>query len=235
MALGNRLNANGTNRNLPVKAIKVESLLDLADKKMPCGETTMMQWIARVVIKHYPNLVGFIDTLPGLLNVDHVNWESSLTEFEEFEEQLYDLRWLALGQGGETEENEEPRLSIPEEIERLRSSDVGIFTLGACVRMATVADEIEQAQNALSALVQYFGEDEWSTHPHELLSVVATFCVRFDAALREEIGADSVISQEANVTNGVDQSQVLPKAKDPSPSSAEKVDEIYQSLADTVT
>jgi hypothetical protein len=192
LSLGNRLNVVGTDVQDTAKAFKVESLLELDETTIPGGEITVLQWIARVVFKCYPNLVHFIEDMPLLHNAEELNWESTLTEFEEFEVQLYDLRWLALGHRGYTRDDEESCLTIPEEIEKLRASTIGIFTLSACVRMATVADEIEQAQSALSALARYFGEEEWEHRPHELLRVVSSFCKRFDTALREQCSKDAV-------------------------------------------
>lgn len=77
-----------------------------------------------------------------------------------------------------------PTVTIEQEIDVLRRSSIGNFTLDACARMAAVVAEIENAKTSYNSLLVYFGEEgKKGLQPHEVFQIISTFCRAFEAAV----------------------------------------------------
>ncbi len=78
-------------------------------------------------------------------------------------------------------------LSLKEEVEALRSSRIGVFTLEAIKKVSALRDKVESTQAKFADLLEYFGDSNKKMQPHEMFNIIVTFCRTFSKANEEVI------------------------------------------------
>ena len=150
-------------------------------------------------------LLNFKDDLPAVFKADKVFWDQCLSDLEEVESQLENVRKIALYQakqahyrfrrrkrqdddGDESLGEDDMNMSLEEEVEALRSTPIGIFTLSAIKYVSSLRDKVEETKSKFARLLEYFGEEDKNLQPHELFTIIVTFCRDFEKA-KEEVFA----------------------------------------------
>lgn len=206
LTFGNRLNTAGKGTKKKAGAFTLDSLLKLNQAKAFDKKTTFLNYIVQIVQRNNELLLRFKDDLPTIFKADKVFWDQSVNDLEEVENQLENVRRIALYQArqakkfrrqkqkkhhedGDDESLSDMSLSLEEEVEALRSSPIGLFTLSAIKKVSFLRDRVEGTKVKFQKLLEYFGEDEKNTQPHELFSTMVKFCRDFDKA-KEQVFAD---------------------------------------------
>ena len=206
MTFGNRLNTAGKGTKKKAGAFTLDSLLKLNQAKAFDKKTTFLNYIVQIVQRNNELLLRFKDDLPTIFKADKVFWDQCVNDLEEVENQLENVRRIALYQArqakkfrrqkkkkhndeGDEESLSDMSLSLEEEVEALRSSPIGLFTLSAIKKVSFLRDRVEGTKVKFQKLLEYFGEDERNTQPHELFSTMVKFCHDFDKA-KEQVFAD---------------------------------------------
>jgi hypothetical protein len=199
LTFGNRLNTAG-NRKRKAGAFTLDSLLKLNQAKAFDKKTTFLQYIVLIVRRNNELLLRFKDDLPSVLQADKVFWDQCVSDLEEVENQLENVRRIALHQARQAksyrlprkksrgEENEEDlsdadiSLSLEEEVEALRATPIGLFTLSAIKYVSSLRDKVEETKSKFASLLEYFGEDDKEMQPHQLFSIIVSFSRDFEKA-----------------------------------------------------
>ena len=204
LEFGNRLNTAGVRSKRKVGAFSLESLLKLNQAKAFDKKTTFLHYVVMIVRKNNELLLRFQDDLPTVLKADKVYWDQCLADLEEVENQLENVRRISLYQARIQQELKHKRrnphedendslgdvsLSLEEEVESLRATQIGLFTLGAIKKVSALRDKVEVTKEKFSRLLEYFGEEEKKLQPHELFNVISVFCRDFLKA-KEEVFAN---------------------------------------------
>ena len=207
LTFGNRLNTAGKGTKKKAGAFTLDSLLKLNQAKAFDKKTTFLNYIVQIVQRNNELLLRFRDDLPTIFKADKVFWDQCVNDLEEVENQLENVRRIALYQarqakkfrrqkkkkhheeGDDDESLSDMSLSLEEEVEALRSSPIGLFTLSAIKKVSFLRDRVEGTKVKFQKLLEYFGEDEKNTQPHELFSTMVKFCRDFDKA-KEQVFAD---------------------------------------------
>eukprot|EP00977_Amphora_coffeiformis_P000258 scaffold77_cov162-Amphora_coffeaeformis.AAC.7 len=201
---GNRLNTAG-NKRRKAGAFTLDSLLKLNQAKAFDRKTTFLNYIVLIVQRNNEILLNFKDDLPAVFKADKVFWDQCLSDLEEVESQLENVRKIALYQakqahyrfrrrkrqeddGDESLGEDDMNLSLEEEVEALRSTPIGMFTLMAIKYVSSLRDKVEETKAKFAHLLEYFGEEEKGPQPHELFATIVNFCRDFDKA-KEEVFA----------------------------------------------
>ena len=196
--IGNRLNTAGSERR-KANAFTLESLLKLNQAKAFDKKTTLLHYVVLVVRRNNELLIRFADDLPTVLKADKIHWEHCVTELDEVEKQLENIRKLALIEYRMSHMNKdfmntamtpsltEESMSLEEEFAALRSSKVGVFTLDAIKKVSSLRDKVDLTQSKFSNLMEYFGEPNKKIQPNELFEIFVTFCRNFSKANEEVI------------------------------------------------
>jgi hypothetical protein len=201
---GNRLNTAG-NKRRKAGAFTLDSLLKLQQAKAFDRKTTFLHYIILIVQRNNELLLNFKDDLPAVFKSDKVFWDQCLSDLEEVESQLENVRKIALYQarqshyrfrrkkrqedgGNESLSDGDTSLSLEEEVEALRSTPIGMFTLSAIKYVSSLRDKVEDTKSKFAHLLEYLGEEDKKRAPHELFSTIVTFCRDFDKA-KEEVFA----------------------------------------------
>jgi Formin Homology 2 Domain len=196
--VGNRLNTAGVSSKQKAGAFKLESLLKLSHAKAFDKKTTFLHYIVLVVQRNNELLLRFKDDLPTVLKADKVYWDQCVSDLEEVENQLENVRKIALHQArlalayrikkshnvNESGESlSDCSMSLEEEVELLRATPIGVFTLAAIKKVSTLRDKVETTKAKFTKLLEYFGEEEkQDMQPHELFNIMVTFCKDFEKA-----------------------------------------------------
>lgn len=212
LTIGNRLNTAGPNQKGIAGAITLDSLLKLDQVKAFDKKTTFLHYLALVIQRNNETLIHFKDELPSVFKAERIFWDQNIAELEKLENQLDSVRRVALHQariacsvastrsdGSESVSvaSSTPSVTLEEEVEVLRSTPVGMFTLDAIMKVSSLIDAVEETKKKFTRLLEYFGEDEREyMQPHEVFKIVVTFCRNFDAA-REAVE----INERARVSN----------------------------------
>ena len=158
-----------------------------------------------IVQRNDESLLRFHDDLPTVLKADRIYWDQCLSDLEEVENQLENVRRISLHQArmaqqyrlkrrsnNDAEDNDslgDISLSLEEEVEALRGTQIGQFTLSAIKQVSALRDKVEVTRAKFRRLLEYFGEEEKKWQPHELFKVMATFCRDFEKAKEEVISS----------------------------------------------
>lgn len=96
--IGNRLNTAGQSGKAGAAAITVQSLLKLNQAKAFDKKTTFLHYVVLILKRNNEDLMDFKDDLPNVGKADKIFWDQCLNELEEVENQLENVRMLALHQ-----------------------------------------------------------------------------------------------------------------------------------------
>ena len=213
--LGNRLNTAGSVVKEPAGAITLESLQKLNQPKAFDRKTTFLQYVAGVVRRNNASLGHFKDDLATVLVAQKIVWENTLMELKRMENELENVRMLALYHALERDHAQAStrgsvsgdsvaamsipsKLSVEEEISLLAKTSIGQFTLDACARMAVVVEEVNNAKTSYNALLLYFGEeDNTSAQPNDVFQIISMFSRDFEAALTVVVETEKAQLREA--------------------------------------
>jgi len=196
--VGNRLNTAGTTRKGKAGAFSIESLLKLNQAKAFDKKTTFLHYVVLVVQRHNESLSCFKEDLTHVLQSDKIYWDQCLNDLEEVENQLENMRKIALNevngkkkrkgkrQHVDDDEMSQQSMSLEQEVEALRSTQIGIFTLDAIKIVSSLRENVEITKTKYAKLLEYFGEEgEKMMMPHELFKIIVTFTKDFDSAKEE--------------------------------------------------
>lgn len=200
--LGNRLNTAGSGKKSKARGVSLESLLKLSQAKAFDKKTTFLHYVVLVVQRNNELLLRFKDDIPNVMKADKVHWEQCLSDLEEVENQLENVRKIALYEArhvlsaktrkkwkksASADDDELPDIdiSLEEEVAALRSTEVGIFTLNAIKKVSALRDKVEWTNKRFGRLCEYLGEESSKKHPHEVFKIMVTFCRDFDRAVSD--------------------------------------------------
>lgn len=224
LTFGNRLNTAGNGKHR-AGAFTLDSLLKLNQAKAFDKKTTFLHYIVLIVQRNNELLLRFKDDIPTVFKADKVYWDQCVNDLEEVENQLENVRKIALYQARQAtayrlrrkkrDEDEESlsegeaSLTLEEEVEALRATPIGMFTLSAIKYVSSLRDRVEDTKAKYSRLLEYFGEES-NMQPHELFNTIVSFSRDFDKA-KEQVFANEVRKQreerkrQAVVSNGMNQ------------------------------
>lgn len=207
LTFGNRLNMAGKGGigKRKAGAFTLDSLLKLNQAKAFDKKTTFLNYLVLIVQRNNESLLNFKDDLPAVFKADKIFWDSCLADLEEVENQLENVRKIALYQarqarhaqsykarkkkqkqrnddGNESMSEGEESLTLEEEVDHLRATPVGLFTLSAIKYVSSLRDRVETTKKKFSRLLEYFGEEDKTKQPHELFNTIVRFSHDFDKA-----------------------------------------------------
>jgi hypothetical protein len=205
LTFGNRLNTAGNGKR-KAGAFTLDSLLKLNQAKAFDKKTTFLNYIVLIVRRNNELLLNFKSDLPTVFEADKIFWDQCIADLEEVENQLENVRKIALYQAQQAQSfrrrrkskprddpdeslsDSEEALSLEEEVEMLRATPIGMFTLTAIKYVSTLRDSVENTKEMFARLLEYFGEEERKLQPHELFSIIVQFSRDFDKA-KEQVFA----------------------------------------------
>jgi len=204
--IGNRLNTAGPTRKGKAGAFTMKSLLKLNQAKAFDKKTTFLHYVVLVVQRHDEILSCFKDDLPNVLKADKIFWDQCVSDLEEVENQLENVRKIALHEvygtrqfpltkrkkkSCEDEEMSHESMTLEEEVEALRASTIGLFTLDAIKAVSSLRENVEQTNIKFTKVLEYFGEEGRNKmQPHDLFGIIVRFSKDFDLA-KEEVAKDN--------------------------------------------
>lgn len=194
--IGNRLNTAGPTKKGKAGAFTIESLLKLNQAKAFDKKTTFLHYIVLIVMRHNESLTNFKDDLPSVMKADKIYWDQIENDLEEVENQLENVRKIALHEvfgkkkpswarkkKGDDDDFSQDSMSLEEEVEALRSTRIGIFTLQAIKIVSALREQVEGTRLKFRKLLEYFGEDDRKKmNPHELFEIICIFAKDFNQA-----------------------------------------------------
>ena len=201
--IGNRLNTAGTTKKGKAGAFTLDSLLKLNQAKSFDKKTTFLHYVILIVKRNNAQLLSFKDDLPSVFKAEKIYWDQCLLDLEEAENQLENVRLVALHKARESQPEwtrtrmkqknidddcsiSDESLSLEEEVASLRSTDIGLFTLEAIKKVSALREKVEKTKTTYTKLLEYFGEDEkGGMQPHELFEIIVTFVRNFESSHKE--------------------------------------------------
>lgn len=213
LTFGNRLNTAGNGTKKKAGAFTLDSLLKLNQAKAFDKKTTFLQYIVLIVQRNNELLLRFKDDLPSVFKADKVYWDQCLSDLEGVENELENIRKIALYQARQNRKyrirrkkardddeeslsDDEGELSLEEEVEALRSTAIGLFTLSAIKYVSSMRDKVEQTNKKFIRVLEYFGEEERKMQPHELFNIIVSFSRDFDKAKEEAFENEKIKRRE---------------------------------------
>ncbi|KAL3921678.1 MAG: hypothetical protein SGILL_002621 [Bacillariaceae sp.] len=201
LQFGNRLNTAGVNSKGKAGAFTLDSLLKLKEAKAFDKKTTFLHYIILIVQRNNEILLKYYDDLPTVLKADKVFWDQCQQDLEEVENQLENVRRISLYeakmkkqfklQRGKKDSQSDDEslgdmdLSLEEEVELLRATPSGVFTLGAIKQVSALRDKIDRTNSKFTRVLEYFGEETRKMQPHELFNTITVFTRDFQKAKEE--------------------------------------------------
>ncbi|KAL7533786.1 hypothetical protein ACHAXR_007441, partial [Thalassiosira sp. AJA248-18] len=204
--IGNRLNTAGPGQKRKAGAFTIKSLLKLNQAKAFDNKTTFLHYVVLVVQRNSEALLDFKDDLPTVSKAGKIYWDQCVSELEEVETQLENVRKLALHEAktnkivyslpnkskqtevdNDSDDLSVESMSLEDEVALLRSTKIGMFALSAIRKVSQLRERVDTAKVKFSSLLEYFGESgDSKLQPHALFEIITTFCRNFDVA-REDV------------------------------------------------
>ncbi|CAJ1950570.1 unnamed protein product [Cylindrotheca closterium] len=202
LQFGNRLNTAGSGEKNKAGAFTLDSLLKLNQAKAFDKKTTFLHYIVLIVQRNNELLLTFDDDIQGVLKAERVYWDQCVSDLEDVENQLENVRRISLHEAKKKAGHRTPKkkdddddsiiddkaMSLEEEVAALRSTQTGLFTLSAIKQVSTLRDKVDKTVVKFDKLLEYFGEHESGSkkQPHELFAIFSKFARDFKKA-REEV------------------------------------------------
>jgi hypothetical protein len=200
--IGNRLNTAGPGQKRRAGAFSIKSLLKLNQAKAFDNKTTFLHYVVLVVQRNNEALLDFKDDLPTVSKADKIYWDQCISELEEIETQLENVRKVSLHEAksskimyqlpkkkksadadNDSDELSVESMSLEDEVQLLRSTKTGMFALSAIRKVSQLRERVDTAKDKFSSLLEYLGESgNTKMQPHELFEIINTFCRTFDVA-----------------------------------------------------
>lgn len=200
--IGNRLNTAGPGQKRRAGAFSIKSLLKLNQAKAFDNKTTFLHYVVLVVQRNNEALLDFKDDLPTVSKADKIYWDQCISELEEIETQLENVRKVSLHEAksskimyqlpkkkksadadNDSDELSVESMSLEDEVRLLRSTKTGMFALSAIRKVSQLRERVDTAKDKFSSLLEYLGESgNTKMQPHELFEIINTFCRTFDVA-----------------------------------------------------
>jgi Formin Homology 2 Domain len=201
LTFGNRLNTAGNGKR-KAGAFTLDSLLKLREAKAFDKKTTFLHYIVMIVRRNNETLLDFKEDIPTVYEGDKIFWDQCIADLEQVENQLENVRKIALYQAHQSNafrlrrrnKKEDPEesltdddleMTLEEELETLRATHIGVFTLTAIKYVSALRENVESTKIMFARLLEYFGEEESAIQPHELFSTMVAFGRDFEKAKEE--------------------------------------------------
>jgi len=221
LQFGNRLNTAGKSRQNKAGAFTLDSLLKLSQAKAFDKKTTFLHYVVMIVHRNSELLLNFTDDLPTCMRADKIYWDQCLQDLEEVENQLENVRRISLYEAKARKFNLQKRktkdddddsigdleLSLEQEVEALRATPTGLFTLSAIKQVSALRDKVESTRKKFVRVLEYFGEDKDSMQPHELFHIFCVFGRDFNKAKEEAFASMKKKQREERKQAGKNQQQ----------------------------
>ena len=193
LQFGNRLNTAGDRDNTKAGGFSLESLSKLSEAKAFDKKTTFLHYIILIVERNNELLLKYYDDIPTVLEAHNIFWDQCQQDLEEVENQLENVRRISLHEAransgaavtGISDDDSlgEMDLSLEEEVNSLRATPTGLFTLNAIKQVSALREKIERTKVKCLRLKQYFGVTSKNTEPQEIFSVFGKFTRDFQKA-----------------------------------------------------
>lgn len=190
LEFGNRLNTAGQGTEGKAEAFTLDSLLKLKQTKAFDKKTTFLHYIALIVQRNDETLLNFADDIQTVIKAERVHWDQCLSALDNIETQLENVRRMALYEAQEEKDNSDDNcilddidLTLEEEMDTLKSTQTGIFTLHAIKQLSDLYHNVDTTMVKFHNLLEYFGEDSFASRkPHELFAIFSQFSRDFEQA-----------------------------------------------------
>ena len=174
-----------------------------------------------IVHRNNEILLNFTDDLPTCMRADKIYWDQCLQDLEQVENQLENVRRISLYEARArkhnfrnqkaTDDDEDSigdlELSLEQEVEALRATPTGLFTLSAIKQVSALRDKVESTRKKFVRVLEYFGEDKDSMQPHELFNIFCVFGRDFNKAKEEAFATLKKKQREERKQAGRNQQQ----------------------------
>ncbi len=197
--IGNRLNTAGPGQKRKAGAFSIKSLLKLNQAKAFDNKTTFLHYVVLVLRRNSEELLDFKGDLPTVFKADKIYWDQCVSELEEVETQLENVRKIALHEAksstimyqlpktksseadNDSDDLSVDSMSLEDEVSLLRSTKTGMFALSAIRKVSQLRERVDTAKYQFVSLLKYLGESgDSKMQPHELFEIITTFCRTFD-------------------------------------------------------
>lgn len=201
LQFGNRLNTAGSGEKNKAGAFTLDSLLKLNQAKAFDKKTTFLHYIVLIVQRNNELLLNFYDDIKGVIEAERVCWDQCVSDLEDVENQLENVRRISLHQAKKKAGHRTPKkkdddddsigddkgMSLEEEVAALRSTQTGLFTLSAIKQVSALRDKVDNTVVKFDKLLEYFGENESESkkQPQELFVIFSKFSRNFKKAHEE--------------------------------------------------
>ena len=175
-------------------------MLKLNQAKAFDNKTTFLHYVVLVLRRNSEELLDFKGDLPTVFKADKIYWDQCVSELEEVETQLENVRKIALYEAksskimyqlpktksseadNDSDDISVDSMSLEDEVSLLRSTKTGMFALSAIRKVSQLRERVDMAKDKFASLLKYLGESSDSKmQPHELFEIITTFCRTFDA------------------------------------------------------
>jgi hypothetical protein len=191
LEFGNRLNTAGQGTQGKAEAFTLDSLLKLKQTKAFDKKTTFLHYIALIVQRNDETLLNFADDIQTVIKAERVHWNQCLSALDNMETQLENVRRMALHEAHKKKHanidddngilddidiDDDIAMTLEEEMEALKSTQTGIFTLHAIKQLCDLYHKVDITMVKFHNLLEYFGEDSVAKRkPHELFAIFSQF------------------------------------------------------------
>ena len=172
LKVGNRLNKAGNDRISSKTAFSISSLPELNQVKAWDKKTTILSYIVALIYKaSNGEILNIRNDLPNVFKGQKMslNFDVQLQDLASQIDSMFQTAWTLL-----TPDFEKTQDESNVELEKLRTSSLGIFVLDAKQVLLSLQADHNMITTGYKDVLEYFAESDMS--PNSLLTCIVSFC-----------------------------------------------------------
>ena len=182
LRLGNTLNTDGSGES--ASAITLDSLLKMHEAKAFDKQTSVLHYLVSIIDKNDNDVLNVKEDLEPAKKAERIVVESLKKTLSDLSDGLDTVNEMGMEEAQRQAKGKDDKNMVADVNSVLAQTNIGQFAISADVRLKVLGAELNEAVEACSSLLKYFGED--AVMPSDVFfSTLNGFIAMFGTALED--------------------------------------------------
>ena len=196
LRLGNTLNTDGSEES--ASAITLDSLLKMHEAKAFDKQTSVLHYLVSIIDKNDNDVLNVKEDLEPAKKAERIVVKSLKKTLSDLSDGLDTVNEMGMEEAQRQAKGKDDKNMVADVNSVLAQTNIGQFAISADVRLKVLGAELNEAVEACSSLLKYFGED--SIMPSDVFfSTLNGFIAMFGTALEDNRRRDKAKARKAKL------------------------------------
>ena len=197
LRLGNTLNTDGSGES--ASAITLDSLLKMHEAKAFDKQTSVLHYLVSIIDKNDKDVLNVKEDLEPAKKAERIVVESLKKTLSDLSNGLDTVNEMGMEEAQRQAKGKDDKNMVADVNSVLAQTNIGQFAISADVRLKVLGTELNEAVEACSSLLKYFGED--AVMPSDVFfSTLNGFIAMFGTALEDNRRREKAKARKAKLS-----------------------------------